>query len=87
MLGIRTEAEQSNVPLVLNRKIVGMPAWAIVRRGWKPPLAVISMICVPSTMVTFCFAAGESSERAVRNTVPPMSPAAKMMVTSMAFMG
>jgi len=51
-LGIRTDDEQSNVPFVSNRKIVGIPAFAMLLRGWYPPLAWISMICFPSTIVT-----------------------------------
>ena len=51
-LGIRTDEEQSNVPLVLKRMIVGIPAFAILFLGWYPPFARISMICFPSTTLT-----------------------------------
>ncbi len=40
-LGMRTEDEQSKVPLVLMRKIVGTPDLATLCAGVKPPLAQI----------------------------------------------
>jgi hypothetical protein len=36
MLGMRTEDEQSNVPFVSKRKIVGMFAFATLTRGGRP---------------------------------------------------
>ena len=39
ILGILTEDEQSKVPFVLNLRIVGMPAFAILFRGVYPPFA------------------------------------------------
>jgi hypothetical protein len=32
--------------------MVDIPALAILTRGWYPPRAVISTICLPSTMLT-----------------------------------
>ena len=55
-------AEQSNVPFVFTRRIVGMPAFAITLRGEYPPFAEMSIICRPSTMKT-------------AGTPPPPSPA------------
>ena len=51
-LGIRTVEEQSNVPLVINLNVVGIPALAMLFLGLNPPLAVISIICWPFTMLT-----------------------------------
>jgi len=51
-LGIRTEDEQSKVPLVLSLKIVGMPDLAWLIFGAKPPLARSSMTCLPSMIET-----------------------------------
>src|SRR3989338_1491382 len=44
--------EQSNVPLVLTFITVGIPAWAVVTLGEYPPLALISIICLPSITFT-----------------------------------
>ena len=54
--GMRTDEEQSNVPFVLNRTIVGTPARALLIRGVYPPFASISIICCPFTTFTFCAA-------------------------------
>lgn len=51
-LGMRTAMEQSNVPLVFTRKIVGSPALATLFLGIYPPLAVISTICLSSMILT-----------------------------------
>lgn len=51
-LGILTDEEQSNEPFVLKRTMVGIPALAVESRGEYPPLALISMICLPSTILT-----------------------------------
>lgn len=51
-LGILIAEEQSKVPLVLNLKIVGMPALAVLVLGEYPPLAFISIIWTPSFIVT-----------------------------------
>ena len=53
ILGIATDAEQSNVPFVFIRRTVGMPAFAALSFGEYPPLASISIICFPSVMDTF----------------------------------
>ena len=58
--------EQSKVPLVETRRMVGTPAFAVIIRGEYPPFAVISMICFPSRVmaagdgVTLVSGAGES---------------------------
>jgi hypothetical protein len=52
-LGRRNEDEQSKVPLVLNLKIVGTPAFATVCLGDYPPLAVISIICLSPVVAEF----------------------------------
>src|SRR5690606_32177758 len=51
-LGILTAEEQSKVPVVLNRKIVGIPEVPMLFIGKYPPLAVTSMICLPSSTYT-----------------------------------
>ena len=53
ILGIATDAEQSNVPFVFIRRTVGMPAFAALSLGEYPPLASISTICFPSAVDTF----------------------------------
>src|SRR3989338_2693039 len=55
-------AEQSNVPFVFTRTTVGTPALAITMRGEYPPLADMSMICVPSTIVAVGVAASPRFE-------------------------
>src|SRR3989344_7892623 len=50
--GITRLAEQSNVPLVFTRKVVGTPAFARITRGEYPPFAVMSTSCFPSTTDT-----------------------------------
>ena len=55
-------AEQSNVPFVFTRTTVGTPALAITTRGEYPPLADMSMICVPSTIVAVGVAASPRFE-------------------------
>ena len=52
-LGIVTPEEQSNVPSVFIRSVVGISALAEVSLGTYPPFAVTSMICFPSVTVTF----------------------------------
>ncbi len=52
MAGITRELEQSKVPCVSTRIIVGILAWAIDTRGEYPPLAVILTICFPSATET-----------------------------------
>lgn len=44
-----TLAEQSNVPSVVMRNIVGIPDFAVMVRGEYPPFARIAMTCVPFT--------------------------------------
>jgi len=44
--------EQSNVPRVFIVMTVGTPALAVVAFGKYPPLALIVIICLPSTMLT-----------------------------------
>jgi hypothetical protein len=43
--------EQSNVPLVSTRNIVGTPAVAVMMRGEYPLFADTSIYCVPSIIV------------------------------------
>src|SRR3989338_10605933 len=50
--GITRLAEQSNVPFVFTRKVVGTPAFARITRGEYPPFAVMSTTCFPSTTET-----------------------------------
>src|SRR3989338_998127 len=49
---MRIEEEQSKVPCVLRRRIVGTPDLATECVGLNPPFARSSMICLPSIMVT-----------------------------------
>jgi len=67
-------AEQSNVPFVLTRKIVGTPALAITLRGEYPPFAEISMTCVPSMMRavgTPAFVSSVSGFTDINQNAPP----------------
>jgi len=88
MLKMRTDEEQSNVPLVLKRMMVGMPACATLVRGWYPPFARISMICLPSTMLTLFASAELSVEGLPRESMkaPPMSMTAIDMDSTSDFM-
>lgn len=87
ILGIRTEDEQSKVPFVSNRMIVGIPAFAILFRGWYPPFAEISMICVPSTTLTlFAATVGVLSlPPLVSMKAPPMRTTATIIDMIVAF--
>ena len=51
--GIESEEEQSKVPSVLTRSVVGISAFAKDSRGPYPPRAVISTICVSPYMKMF----------------------------------
>src|SRR3989344_1368728 len=64
-------AEQSNVPLVFIRKIVGMPAFASMTRGEYPPLAVMSTYCTPPTIVAVALPPPPPDERADSQNAPP----------------
>ena len=50
--GIESAAEQSNVPFVTRRKIVGTPAFALVILGEYPPLTSKVIICLPFSTET-----------------------------------
>lgn len=86
-LGIRTAMEQSKVPLVLNRMIVGKPALATLFLGKYPPLAVISIICLPS--ITLALSAGILFSAlefpSARIIAPPIRKPARIIDIAVAF--
>lgn len=87
ILGMRTDDEQSKVPFVSNRMIVGIPAFAILFRGWYPPFAEISIICFPSTTLTLSTrtAGVLSPPSRVSMKVPPMRTTAMTIDMVVAF--
>ena len=70
ILGIATDAEQSNVPFVFIRKTVGISAFAALSFGEYPPLASISTICFPSVTDTFATLGA--------SPLPPLEPAKRI---------
>ena|SRR3989338_435374 len=86
MAGIVRVDEQSNVPFVATRMMVGISAFAIVCCGEYPPLAPISMICFPPTRLTlFSSAIASGVGRFEKVKAPPIRIPASKIDKTMAF--
>ncbi len=79
--GMTRAEEQSKVPCVFILRTVGMFAFAVVFRGEYPPLALISIICFPSTIETlFCSGDDEAPEPLPKNIITPAISATEKII-------